>query len=142
MGRAGESPEHDVKLLTKRWELCVVVRWRRSEWMVRALVLIINGQTSGDFSARELKKRFYVTVADAKEFFETTPGVLRVYVKPAHLDALTFNLQVKSLDGELKTATIKPIFLDRHIFEEYTKLQKLEAHEAKILHCQRRFHRC
>ena len=27
---------------------------------------------------------------------------------------------------ELKTATIKPIFFDRHILEEYTKLQKLK----------------
>ena len=51
-------PEHDVKLLIKRWELCVVVQWRCSEWMERALVLIIGGQFSGDFSARELKKRF------------------------------------------------------------------------------------
>ena len=91
VGRAGEvqrfllkwlryRPEHDVKLLIKRWELCVVVQWRCSEWMERALVLIIGGQFSGDFSARELKKRFHVTVADAKEFFETTPGVLRLEI--------------------------------------------------------------
>ena len=32
-------------------------------------------------------------VVDAKEFFEYTRGVLRAYVKPAHLGALTFNLQ-------------------------------------------------
>lgn len=30
---------------------------------------------------------------DAKEYFEYTPGVLRAYVKPKHLDALTFTLQ-------------------------------------------------
>ena len=29
-------------------------------------------------------------VVDAKEFFEYTRGVLRAYVKPAHLGALTF----------------------------------------------------
>ena len=29
----------------------------------------------------------------AQEFFEYTPGVLRAYVKPKHLDALTFTLQ-------------------------------------------------
>ena len=88
-------------------------------------MLIINGQFSGDFFARELKQRFHVTVADAKEFFETTPGVLRAYIKPVHLDDLTFNLQ-KEPRRELKTATIKPIFFDRHILEEYTKLQKLK----------------
>ena len=35
-------------------------------------MLIIGGQFSGDFSTRKLKRRFHVTVADAKEFFETT----------------------------------------------------------------------
>lgn len=28
-----------------------------------------------------------------EEYFEYTPGVLRAYVKPKHLDALTFTLQ-------------------------------------------------
>ena len=32
-------------------------------------------------------------VGDAKEFFEYTRGVLRAYVKPAHLGALSSNLQ-------------------------------------------------
>jgi len=88
-------------------------------------VLIIGGQFSGTFCARDLKKHFHVTVVDAKEYFEYTPGVLRAYVKPCHLDSLTFTLQpvlersvgvkfiwgeVKSLDGDRKTATIKPIF--------------------------------
>ena len=72
-----------------------------------------------------IKKKFYVTVVDAKEYFEYTPGVLRAYVKPCHLDSLTFTLQpvlerslgvkfiwgeVKNLDGDRKTATIKPMF--------------------------------
>mmetsp|Transcript_50977 Transcript_50977/g.70056 ORF Transcript_50977/g.70056 Transcript_50977/m.70056 type:complete len:443 (-) Transcript_50977:102-1430(-) len=88
-------------------------------------ILIIGGQFSGNFCARDLKKHYFVTVVDAKEYFEYTPGVLRAYVKPCHLDALTFTLQpvlersmgvkfiwgeVKSLDGDKKTATIKPIF--------------------------------
>ncbi|CAE8714351.1 unnamed protein product [Polarella glacialis] len=88
-------------------------------------VLIIGGQFSGTFCARELKKKFNVTVVDAKEYFEYTPGVLRAFVKPAHLDSLTFTLQpvlerkmgvkfiwgeVKELNGEKKTATIKPMF--------------------------------
>jgi len=90
-------------------------------------VLIVGGQFSGNFCARDLKKHFHVTVVDAKEFFEYTPGCLRAFVKPAHLEALTFTLQpvlerkmgvkfiwgeVKKLDGEKKSATIKPIFCD------------------------------
>jgi len=87
--------------------------------------LIIGGQFTGTFCARDLKSNFYVTVVDAKEYFEYTPGVLRAYVKPCHLDALTFTLQpvlersmgvkfiwgeVKSLNGAEKYAEIKPIF--------------------------------
>lgn len=88
-------------------------------------VLIVGSQFSGTFCARTLRKKFLVTVVDAKEFFEYTPGVLRAFVKPSHLDALTFTLEpvlerklgvkfiwgeVKHLDGEKKTATIKPMF--------------------------------
>ncbi|CAJ1443438.1 unnamed protein product [Effrenium voratum] len=65
---------------------------------------------------------------DAKEYFEYTPGVLRAFVKPAHLDSLTFTLQpvlerkmgvkyiwgeVKELDGDKKTASIKAICYQR-----------------------------
>ena len=38
-------------------------------------VLLIGGQFAGNFCARELKKQFYVTVVDCKEYFEYTPGV-------------------------------------------------------------------
>ena len=84
-----------------------------------------GGQFTGNFCARELKKQFYVTVVDAKEYFEYTPGVLRAFVKPAHLDSLTFTLQpvlerkmgvkfiwgeVKELNGDKKTASIKTMF--------------------------------
>jgi hypothetical protein len=94
-------------------------------------VLVVGGQFSGGFTARELKPKFQVTVVDAKEYFEYTPGVLRAFVKPAHFDALTFTLQpvlerkmgVKFIWGEVKeliasqsggqgnhTAKIKPMF--------------------------------
>mmetsp|Transcript_72476 Transcript_72476/g.156714 ORF Transcript_72476/g.156714 Transcript_72476/m.156714 type:complete len:443 (-) Transcript_72476:143-1471(-) len=88
-------------------------------------VLIIGGQFSGNFSARDLRKHYFVTVVDAKEYFEYTPGVLRAFVKPCHLDSLTFTLQpvlersigvkfiwgeVKQLNGAEKTATIKTMF--------------------------------
>jgi len=89
-------------------------------------VLCIGGQFTGNFSARCLKKHFDVTVVDAKEYFEYTPGILRAYVKPCHLDALTFMLEpvlarsmgvnfilgeVKSLNQEEKTALVKPMTL-------------------------------
>jgi len=168
-------------------------------------VLVVGGGFSGLLVARDLKTRFNVTVVDAKEYFEYTPGILRAYVKPEHLDALTFNLQpvledklgvkfiwgeVKGINGQAQTASIKPIFADkpeeigfdycviasgcnfnflhawgeslwfptiyedarphgnwshiderflegrrRHIFEEYSKLQKLNANKARVLIC-------
>merc|ERR550539_1554089 len=88
--------------------------------------LIIGGQFTGTFCARDLKKKFDVTVVDAKEYFEYTPGILRAYVKPAHLDALCFTLQpvlerkikvkfvwgeVTKLDAQAKKATVRPICL-------------------------------
>eukprot|EP00435_Cladocopium_sp_Y103_P071811 s226_g38.t1 len=97
-------------------------------------VLIIGGSFSGLAAGRDLGSHYLVTIIDAKEtrrrkkgeeYFEYTPGVLRAYVKPKHLDALTFTLQpvietrmackyiwgeVKELNGEEKTATYKPIF--------------------------------
>jgi len=90
-------------------------------------VLIIGGSFAGLCCARDLKNDFLVTIVDCKEYFEYTPGVLRAYVKPKHLDALTFNLfpviegrmgckfiwgEVKKLDGPSQTATIKPMFTD------------------------------
>ena len=56
------------------------------------------------FSAGDLKNRLRFTVVDVKEFFEYKSRVLRADVKPAHLDALTFHIQVvldrKCLDGK------------------------------------------
>jgi len=91
-------------------------------------ILIVGGSFCGLVCARDLTHQFLVTVVDAKEFFEYTPGVLRAYVKPKHLDALTFTLQpvvegrmhakliwgeVLKLDGEARTAEIQPMFTDR-----------------------------
>eukprot|EP00397_Hematodinium_sp_SG-2012_P021623 GEMP01022350.1.p1 GENE.GEMP01022350.1~~GEMP01022350.1.p1 ORF type:complete len:459 (+),score=103.00 GEMP01022350.1:146-1522(+) len=91
----------------------------------RRRVLIIGGGFSGLFTARDLKNKFDVTVVDAKEFFEYTPGILRAFVKPAHFDSLTFTLndvlerkmgvkfiwgEVKFVNGKEKTATVKPIY--------------------------------
>jgi len=88
-------------------------------------VLIVGGQFSGLFTARDLRKHFYVTIVDAKEFFEYTPGILRCYVKPAHFDSLSFTLQpviersmgvkfiwgeVLKIDGEQKCAEVLPIY--------------------------------
>merc|ERR1719281_1690479 len=87
--------------------------------------LIIGGQFTGLFAAKDLKKHFNVVIVDAKEFFEYTPGVLRAFVKPAHFDSLSFTLQpviersmgvkfiwgeVLNLDGTNCVAKVAPIY--------------------------------
>jgi len=88
-------------------------------------VLIIGGGFSGLVCARDLSWGFDVTVIDAKEFFEYTPGILRAYVKPAHFDALSFTLapvlekhvgvkfiwgEAKNVDYEANTVSVKQMF--------------------------------
>merc|ERR1712226_34469 len=88
---------------------------------------IIGGSFAGLCCARDLRDHYLVTIVDAKEYFEYTPGVLRAYVKPKHLDALTFALspvidgrmgckyiwgEVLKLNGEDRTAEIQPIFTE------------------------------
>jgi len=88
-------------------------------------VLVVGGGFSGLLVARDLAKQFSVTVVDAKEYFEYTPGILRVYVHPSHYDALSFTLphvverklgckflfgEVKKIDEKAKTATVKTMY--------------------------------
>lgn len=88
-------------------------------------VLVIGGQFTGNFTAKDLRKHFHVTVVDAKEYFEYTPGILRAFVKPAHFDSLSFTLQpvlersvgvkfiwgeVKELDGDNRVAKVKTMY--------------------------------
>jgi len=87
-------------------------------------VLIVGAGFSGLMAARHLKGRFKVTIVDAKEYFEYTPGILRAYVKPSHFDSLSFTLapvleqkmgikfiwgEVTNVDAEGRCATIKPM---------------------------------
>merc|ERR1712137_1275665 len=89
-------------------------------------VLIVGGSFAGLCVGRDMKSRFHVTIVDAKEYFEYTPGILRAYVKPKHFDALTFTLapvierrmcckfiwgEVLAIDGQARTATVKPMFI-------------------------------
>lgn len=85
-------------------------------------VLVVGGGFSGVVVAKDLKWSFDVTIVDAKEFFEYTPGILRAFVKPSHFDTLSFCLadvvkkmgvkfiwgEVKSIDADGSTALIKP----------------------------------
>ncbi|KAF4661947.1 hypothetical protein FOL47_006477 [Perkinsus chesapeaki] len=93
--------------------------------------LVIGGGFAGLFAVNELKADFDVTLVDAKEYFEYTPGILRAYANPNHYDALSFTYQrvlecscgalkrvnflwgeVRDLDGLHHVAYVKPMFTD------------------------------
>jgi len=87
-------------------------------------VLVIGGGFAGFVVARHMRKHFEVTLIDAKEYFEYTPGILRAFVHPDHFAPLTFTYQpvleecmnvrfiwgeVTKLDGEARVCTYKPM---------------------------------
>ncbi len=51
-------------------------------------VVIIGGGFAGTYAAKKLEKNFDVTLIDTKEYFEYTPGILRVIVNPKHIKKL------------------------------------------------------
>lgn len=48
-------------------------------------VIVIGGGFAGSYIAKKLEKKFEVTLIDAKEYFEFTPGILRTLVEPRHV---------------------------------------------------------
>lgn len=48
-------------------------------------VLVIGGGFAGFVVARHMRHHYKVTLIDAKEYFEYTPGILRAFVHPDHL---------------------------------------------------------
>jgi len=47
--------------------------------------VVIGGGFTGASVAKQLQKEFHVTLIDSKEYFEFTPGILRVLVNPEHM---------------------------------------------------------
>lgn len=47
-------------------------------------VVVIGGGFTGAYCAKKLEKEFDVTLIDAKDYFEFTPGILRTIVEPEH----------------------------------------------------------
>jgi len=58
---------------------------RHVDTTARPSVVIVGGSFAGLFAQRALSDRFDVTLIDLKEYSEYTPGVLRLFVEPAHL---------------------------------------------------------
>ena len=78
-------------------------------------VVIVGGSFSGLRAQRELSDGFDVTVVDTKEYFEYTPGVLRLYTKPSELRMLTAALPTARSSvvvGEVTEVAPNAVYLD------------------------------
>ena len=58
----------------------------------RKRVVIVGASFGGLACARMLRRDFDVTIVDQHDWFEYTPGILRLFVKPQHLDCLSASL--------------------------------------------------
>lgn len=83
---------------------------------------------AGLAAVRELRRSFYVTVVDAKEYFEFTPGILRAYVKPDHWETLVFPYQ-EVLESRLKVSFVwgEVVALNYHC----AKVQMVQGEEPE-----------
>ena len=73
-----------------------LVQWRfLTGWRKRLCSSSVG--SSPETSLRAFEKRFHVTVADAEEFFETTPGVLRFEISSGVFEVKATN----GVDGEV-----------------------------------------
>ena len=61
----------------------------------RPSVVIVGASFAGLWAQRSLCNRFDVTLVDMKEYFEYTPGALRLFVQPSHLKRITRPLPSK-----------------------------------------------
>jgi NADH dehydrogenase FAD-containing subunit len=51
-------------------------------------VVIVGASFAGLACARSLRMDFKVTLVDQRDYFEYTPGILRLFVKPEYLKEL------------------------------------------------------
>mmetsp|Transcript_12526 Transcript_12526/g.45675 ORF Transcript_12526/g.45675 Transcript_12526/m.45675 type:complete len:557 (-) Transcript_12526:438-2108(-) len=80
----------DVALCGVAWPLDTIKRVKRGASKKR--VVIVGASFGGLTVLQELKKTYDVTLIDSKNFFEYTPGVLRVLVDLGHLARVTAKL--------------------------------------------------
>jgi len=83
----------DVLLYMMQGVKRLCARWGTSK-RARKSVCIIGGSFGGLSCARNLMDDFNVTVIDQRDFFEYTPGVLQLLVKPSMFKDLCFPLSL------------------------------------------------
>lgn len=71
----------------------LLLRGRRLEH--KPSVVIVGASFAGLWAQRALSSRFDVTLIDLKDYFEYTPGVLRLFVEPEHLHRIARPLPSK-----------------------------------------------
>ena len=74
-------------------EICLIDVWQlhleAADGSERPHVVIVGGSFAGLWCTRHLENDFRVTVVDYKDYFEYTPGCLRLLVDETHVDNIT-----------------------------------------------------
>ena len=102
-------------------------------------VVIIGGGFAGSMVARKLANKCDVTLIDTEDFFEYTPGILRVLVEPEHYD----NLHIKHSEylpkaniiiGKVKGIKSKEVILEdgKKIKYDYLAIASGSSYSSQI----------
>ncbi|HTZ41821.1 MAG TPA: FAD-dependent oxidoreductase [Candidatus Omnitrophota bacterium] len=72
-------------------------------------VIVIGGGFAGSLVAKKLERKFEVVLIDAKDYFEFTPGILRILSSPAHKDKIQAFHRDYLKNSEIVKGTVKSI---------------------------------
>lgn len=81
-------------------------------------VVVIGGGFAGSYVARELQNKFDVTMIDNKDYFEFTPGILRMIVSPKNISRIHakhehYLNKAKFLHGHIKKVDLHYVYFGK-----------------------------
>jgi len=113
--------------------------------MSKKTVVIIGGGFAGSKIAKQLEEDFEITLIDDKDYFEYTPGILRVVVKPSHIKKIQvlhnnylknteiLNEEVTKIGKEYVTINNQKILFDYLVIATGSRGNKIIDHPKSII---------
>ena len=101
-------------------------------------LVVIGGGFAGCLLAKKLQNEFDLTLIDTKDFFEYTPGILRVLVEPEHEKKLKISYnqylkKIKIIKGLVKEVSPKFVLVNnKQIQYDYLVISTGSRYQPKI----------